>query len=180
MVSDLTNDEEAATSESTDVQPFTLWLIWGTLLFAMAMYGVMTQFIGSNDPMPASSLQTFIIALSVVSVSEVPVIWFLRQTMFYKRLDDRNFSNIDDLQQAYFTTSIITWALCESIAIYGFVLAVMSSQVVYYFPFALAGAILMLLFRPNLRQAVDSYRSTSSSPTPDSTTSATDPGSTAQ
>jgi len=166
MVSDFTNDDEAATSGDTDFQPFTLWLIWGALLFAMAMYGVMTQFISSDDPMPASSLQTFIIALSVVSASEVPVIWFLRRTMFYKRLDDGTFSNIDDLQQTYFTTCIIIWALCESIAIYGFVLAVMSSHVTYYFPFALAGAILMLFFRPNLQQAVDAYRSTSSSPTP--------------
>jgi hypothetical protein len=49
----------------------------------------------------------------------------------------------------YFTACIISWALCESIAIYGLVLVQLSHQLVHYFGFAAGALFNFALYRPS-------------------------------
>jgi F0F1-type ATP synthase membrane subunit c/vacuolar-type H+-ATPase subunit K len=44
--------------------------------------------------------------------------------------------------------SILTWALCEAIAIYGLILTLLYREPLYYVPFAVVGAGAMLAYRP--------------------------------
>ena len=136
---------------------FTMWIVWGALLVSVFIYGGVVSFAGADEPKSAEELQMFLIVFSAIAAGEIPVIFVLRKMLFFDKLDDRDFDDRGDVADNYFTASIITWALCESIAIYGFMLAFLSGEVIYYFPFAAVAVAMMLYFRPQLGAQLEAF-----------------------
>lgn len=132
----------------------TLWIMWGAMLFALIMYGVVLFMLTQNkdgftSPEP-DLIKTLIITFSGVSVAELGAIYFLRKLTFSSKLENHAFETLDELRDGYKTASILSWAFCEAIAIYGFVLGVMTHDPTYYLYFAPPAVILFLLLRPQL------------------------------
>jgi hypothetical protein len=153
-----------ANSQNSGVEPQILWLIWGSLLAFIGFYGVLTQVIEVSNEMESGTLTTMTFTLGIFAAGEIPVIWVLRRMTFWSRLEDGVFEDSEAVGQAYFTACILSWALCESIAIYGFVLAFLSGDVIYYIPFAAIGASLMVVFRPDLAGVLEKHREQSAEP----------------
>lgn len=59
---------------------------------------------------------------------------------------------VDAAAGKLFTASIVTWALCESMAIYGLVLSFTSYQMKYFLPFAALSLLNFLIYRPRKEQ----------------------------
>lgn len=133
-------------------------MIWGGMLFSLGVYAGVLIAVPRPDAMPWEELQTMLIALSAVAVAEIPMIIFLRKMFFFVRLVDGDFDDEEELEAGYFTTSIISWALAESIAIYGFVLAFMGGMIDLYYPFAVTSTALLLLFRYQPDAQIEAFR----------------------
>ena len=52
--------------------------------------------------------------------------------------------------QIYFTYKLLTWALCESIAVQGFVLSFISGSLVYHLIFSSIAVFLFFLYKPDI------------------------------
>ena len=52
--------------------------------------------------------------------------------------------------QIYFTFKLLTWALCESIAVQGFVLSFISGSLVYHLIFSSVALFFFFLYRPDI------------------------------
>ena len=135
--------------------PKLLWIVWGAMLFSLVIYGVVLRFIEPTGEMDPSQLQMMLMAFSVVSATEIGVIFFLRNLLFFGRIEDGEFDDRDEVAQGYFTTSVITWALCEAIGIYGLVLSMLTGDITYFLAFGLVGGALMLYFRPQWEAHVE-------------------------
>lgn len=170
----MAEQDRTPTDDAREVQPFTLWIIWGGLLVSMLIYGAIVPMLDTGAQMDVETFQTYAIVLSLVAASEVPIIWALRRMTFVNRLTRGDFSDEQAVSQAYFTTSVITWALCESIVIYGFILAFFSNDVLYYVPFASVGIIMMIVFRPDLPAQIQTFRAKSTNDADDSSTADTE------
>ncbi|QDG49402.1 hypothetical protein FIV42_01210 [Persicimonas caeni] len=132
----------------------TLWIMWGAMLFALIMFGVVLFVLTQNKdgftPPEPDLIQTLTITFSGLSVAELGAIYFLRKLTFFSKLKYHAFESLDELRDGYKTASILSWAFCEAIAIYGFVLGVMTYDPTYYLYFAPPAVLLFLLLRPQL------------------------------
>jgi len=113
------------------------WTIWGALLFSVFLYGGVGFFaagVGTAEPDP-NFLNVLFIALCFVSVFTSTAVLFLL---------GRFMSNTCD----FITYCIVRWAMSESIAIFGLVLALMGAQarpLIFY----VWSAMLMILTAPS-------------------------------
>lgn len=137
--------------------PTIMWIIWGALLASLPAYGGVLPILETQQSMDPETFQMMLIGLAVAAVSEIPVIFVLRKMLFFGKLENGDFEDREAVGQQYYVTSIVTWALCESIAIYGFVLSFMSGKLIYYPAFAAVGAALMILFRPKLNEQLEAF-----------------------
>lgn len=133
----------------------TLFIVWGALLFSILVYGgVLAFLISSADPEMASDdpelLQTLTLAFGLTALVTAGIAIYFRKD-FTKKLEQGQFVESDNILELYFTPCIISWALSEAIAIYGFVLGLLSYEFIYFIAFAGPGFILMLAMRPQTR-----------------------------
>lgn len=133
----------------------TFFIIWGSLLFSILVYGgVLSHLISSPDSELTRSepdlIQTLTLAFTFISILIVGIAIYFRRD-FIKKLEQGQFVDVEDPAQAYFTPCIISWALSEAIAIYGFVLGILSLEFIYFVAFAGPAFILMLALRPQVQ-----------------------------
>jgi len=144
-------------------------IIYLALIASLGLYGFVA-YENASRMAPHALEPTFLYALIGVAAMEMVGIVFLRRMMLppmqaARSLDDRVALEGVAASSAvgkYFTTSIISWALCESIAIYGLVLVFLSGDFRYYAPFAGVSLLNFLFYRPSiddLQAAVRSARS---------------------
>ncbi len=72
------------------------------------------------------------VVFAIFSVTMVVAIFAGRRFLFFRRFKTGDFETIKKLRVKYFTTCIVTWALAEAIAIYGFVLAILSEDIAHF------------------------------------------------
>ena len=143
-------------AESNGNPTMTVWILWAAMLMSLGIYGVVLEIRPApENPQPLNEVMLY--AFIAVSVSELVVIFVLRHTTFFSKLEKGDFESVEQLKSAYLTTAIMTWALCESIAIFGFVLSILTGDIIYYFPFGGAGAVLMIYFRPQLSRWIAEF-----------------------
>jgi F0F1-type ATP synthase membrane subunit c/vacuolar-type H+-ATPase subunit K len=121
-------------------------IVWSVLLVSQLIYLIL--------PLPASDSTTrlpevFPAALGFVAFTQaVAIVAALRvraiQPIRAGLLDPTSETGAANL----FVTLLICWVLAESIAIFGLVLRFLHFEWMYSFPFAVAGALLMLIARP--------------------------------
>lgn len=130
------------------VDPKMLWIIWGGLLASVGLYGVVAHTITISDPSTTGSTARILTyGLAAASLGSIAFAYWIRKAMFFDKEDDPDFEGAQRAQ-TLFTTSIVTWALCESVAIYGLVLRVITGNITLFYPFAGVAVALFILFRP--------------------------------
>jgi hypothetical protein len=132
-----------------DTAKRTLNMIRAALIFAIAVY----MFIGervaaaSTGPFNAMLFQ----ALAVLAVVNVVLILIVRRSMVTPAMASLKTSPSDiSALNRWRGGYIATYALCEAVALYGFVLRVLGFSYRMVVPFFLASFILMIFFSPRI------------------------------
>ncbi len=148
--------------EKQEVSATTLWITWGALFMSLIIYMVVLFIITGNPenaPEPDPELiSTLRIAFGGVAVAEIIGLFVARKAMFFDKLSgDNAFASLEKMRGTYMTTCILSWALAESVAIYGFVLSFLSYELIYYEVFFVPAAVLYIAFRPQLGKVEKRY-----------------------
>ncbi|HYL15096.1 MAG TPA: hypothetical protein VEV41_18800 [Terriglobales bacterium] len=126
-------------------------MIRAALLVAIAIY----MFIGEKlGPSRAQASPILFQAIAVVSIMTIVAIFLLRRSMVLPALDRLQSQSQDSQALLRWRAGYIaTYALCEALALYGFVLRVLGFPFAQVIPFYVASAGLMLYYRPQLPQS---------------------------
>ena len=128
-------------SEQSQANMQTIWIIYGALCMSMIVYGVVGYVIVAPPEDPNSDL-VMPLALAMISLTTGVGSFFVDKFV----------------QGNYQTRSIIKWALTESIAIYGFVLYFLTANNVYLLAFIAFALALMAVHAPNQKAFEESLK----------------------
>jgi hypothetical protein len=130
----------------------TLWFIWSAMVYSILIYLGVAYFLvrstsaASPEFVPAFAIFTIFLALLSVGMSIVIRMKLLSGPMQEGKLDLASPQGM----QKYQTISIISWALDETIAIFGLVLVVISGVFYYAIPYCVVSLVLLALHRPSV------------------------------
>ena len=124
-----------------------LRILQAAMLLSIVLYAVVGEVAGPRRPQPTNP--AFVLILAMISASTVLVVFLLRRIMVFRAADllAKQPSDADALSR-WRSGHIITFALCESIALYGLVLRMLGQTLGQIAPFYLAAAFLILYFVP--------------------------------
>lgn len=140
-----------------------LRILHGALLGSIAIYGVMVVVViggQQNQPraQPASDPKLLAAALGAAALMDLVMIAVLRKRLMPKQAiedDGRRTDLANEAPPGFLavlpklrSALIVTWALCEAIAIFGLVVAFVSLDMRYFAPFAVVGAGAMIYYAP--------------------------------
>ncbi len=140
--------------------PLIVWIVWGAMLMTLVIYLVVLYVVVGMDstPQPAArSIDTLRLAFGAIGLTTVGAVFWLRRITFFTPFRNGTIDTADALSAKYFSTCILSWAMSEAVAIDGFVLTMLSHQLMYYAIFAAPSVILYLLFRPRLTHYLDEF-----------------------
>lgn len=127
--------------------PQLLWILWGSMLVSLAIYGFIPFFVAWEHETPGSD--ALVIALGGVAVSTAVATFVLRRLLLAAPIANRSLDPSTPAGRArIFQAHLFCWVLSESVGLYGLVLFFLygSRPLLYGF---LAGAfVLMLLHAP--------------------------------
>jgi hypothetical protein len=125
----------------------TLNMIRAGLIVAIAAYMFIGEKVGTGGMGPSNTILFQIFA--VIAVMNVVVILVVRRSMVAPSLATLTSNAGDALALNRWRTGyVITYALCEALALYGFILRILGFSFRSVVPFYLASVILMTYFRP--------------------------------
>jgi hypothetical protein len=154
-------------SARLDASSRTMHILWAALMMSVATYGFAVFMIaGQADaqitPLP---LPPFVIPIVAVSVAITGIMLYrqltspdrIRAAMQAKGSEQDATLSESELRLSrvpplVFTASIIRWALFESVAVFGLVLAIMSHSFEDFVPYGVAAVALMASTPPKVRQ----------------------------
>lgn len=143
---------------------FMFWLIWAAMLGMLFVYLGLAVYLGElgdgPDEVDWELVSMLLYVFAAVSVLDVAFAIGFRIFSFFRKLDAGEFDSSDTVANKYFRISIITWVLVEAVAIYGFVLFILSYELNYYLAFMAPALVLMVIYRPKLGAIVDRWRKT--------------------
>jgi hypothetical protein len=129
----------------------TVRLIQIAMLVSIALYVVVGEKVALHAPTPNSTL---FYGISFISISMVGAIFVVRRTLVMpsegvlrERPDD--VVNLARWKSGY----IVTFAFCETLALFGLVLRLLGFTLSQVWPFYLGGFALMLFFAPRAPRA---------------------------
>lgn len=126
----------------------TLRIIWGALLSSLSIYAGLTFILQPPAGfVPNEQGALFIGVFAAVSITQLTLIPFLRQLLFWKPLGRGDIAP-DQLIQRFFTASIVSWALCEAVAVFGLTLYMLTYERPPALAFMAVGALAMLSLAP--------------------------------
>ena len=127
----------------------TLNMIRAALIFAIAVYMFIGERVAVGRASPINAMLFQILA--VVAVVNVVGILIVRRSMVIPSLAALQTNSADTAASTRWRGGyIVTYALCEAIALYGFVLRVLGFSYRMVVPFYLASFILMIYFGPRV------------------------------
>ena len=119
-------------------------ILWFAMLVALFIYAFVAWVLTKEmDPLTAnlqtvSQLQTLFGVLSLILAGSIPTI---KKILSSSRTPSPDQKNI-------FIAQVVSWALCESIAVFGLVLSFLGKDFDLFFPFGAASILLMSYHRP--------------------------------
>jgi hypothetical protein len=142
----------------------TQWILWGALTSSLGIYFVLANVL-ATAPGAAPVEPVLVYALGGVAATLFALIPIVRGKMLPpmrapaslgEALPTMNGPSpaLAKLQAAL----IVSWAMCEAIAIFGLVLVVLSHQTRYFFYFAPLALVGMVLYRPSVDRAAEVLR----------------------
>lgn len=137
---------------STNSNISMMWIVWGSLLASVFIYGIVGYVVTAepSEALNSEIVPTLFPILALLSVMILPLILFFRKMMLYGPLENGAIETIEQLRTRAFTPYMVSWALSESVAIYGFLLTFLSYNMDYYFGFTAWSIVLFAIFRPNM------------------------------
>ncbi len=142
----------------------TQQFVFGALAASILIYGVVVVVAAKGEPVPLDPMLRWILA-GVSVMTSVAVLVLRRARLPPLAEDESPYQRqnapppVEVVPEAVvaklFTTYILTWALSESIAIYGVVLAFLSQSPKEFWPFGFA-ALLLILTNPPTRGRLES------------------------
>ena len=145
------------TTVSTSV--FVQRMVHAALILSLGIYAVVFRVAFATQPPNPALASTMFPALAAVSLVQlVLVIPLLRRKMMPARAEATSFTDVAGAQvtptaaaalAGYTRVQIVSWALCESVAMFGFVLSVLTIDFRYYIGFAVAALLNLILYRPS-------------------------------
>jgi F0F1-type ATP synthase membrane subunit c/vacuolar-type H+-ATPase subunit K len=133
-----------------------LRILQAAMLISIVLYAVVGEIAGPHHSRPMNL--AFVLILAMVSSSTVLVAFLLRRVMVFRAAGALAQQPADAAALSRWRSGyIVTFALCESIALYGLVLRMLGQTLGQIAPFYLAGFLLMLYYGPR-RPASDPMR----------------------
>ena len=145
----------------------TLTILYVALMGALGMYAYVAFMIaGAQEPRPLPDIMLPVfIAMGAGAMVMIPI---LRGKLLPPMKEATSLNDtVPENEQTraatakLFSASIVTWALCESIAIYGLVLSFMTAEPKYFLGFAAASLVNFLIYRPRKEQLLGAARAAS-------------------
>ena len=121
-----------------------------TVCIAMLVSILLYVFVGERTPHPVRPTNlVFYYAMTFMAVGMIAAIFLLRRVMVIRaeRILAHNAEDSVSLNR-WRAGYIVTFALSEAIALYGFVLRFLSFSLAQVMPFYVAGFVLLVIFRP--------------------------------
>ncbi len=146
----------------------TFRILYAALIGALGIYGVVAwQNTHRGEPIRPLD-PTFLYAIVGFAFFQMVTIPFLRRLRMPPLKAPTSLSDDPPIDGAaaeaaiakLFTANIVTWAMCESIAIFGLVLCFISLDFRYYPPFAGVALLNFLFYRPSLDDLQAAVRAT--------------------
>jgi F0F1-type ATP synthase membrane subunit c/vacuolar-type H+-ATPase subunit K len=124
--------------EINEEQKKVVRIIYFALLASMFIYGFVLIKVGKNGMEYSEKYQNYFFVFLGLSI-----IMSLGSIFFHKKAYIKGINH-----QQFFSMNVISWALNESICIYGFVLSFLSGQILYYIGFTIWAVSANLMMRP--------------------------------
>jgi len=125
-------------------------LIQVAMLVSIAMYGV----VGEMAARPTAPNKTFYYAISFISISLVGAVLVVRKTLvLHSEAQLREKPDDDVILARWKAGHILTYALCEALALFGLVLRLLGFTLGQVWYFYLGGFALLLFFTPRAPQS---------------------------
>lgn len=125
----------------------TVRLIQVAMLVSIGAYVVAGEVAGARLTLNANTVY----AISFASISLVGAILVVRKTWVLQSEEQLREKPGDLVLLARWKTGyIVTYVLCEALALFGLLLRLMGSTLVHVWPYYAGGAVLVLLFWPRL------------------------------
>ena len=140
--------DEQAQQEANRTYMLVL-MIWGSMIFSVLMYVAISFVLTQNKkPVENSSIPMMRNIFMALSFSGAGAAYFIKQALL-KRITSRpGAANAVALAAQYQTAGIVTFALSEACAVYGFVLVFLSNSMKEIFPFTGISLFCFMIFFP--------------------------------
>ncbi|MEM1349274.1 MAG: hypothetical protein AAGI01_12005 [Myxococcota bacterium] len=124
-------------------------ILWAAMLMSIFLYVGLTFVLTMPEGFEAEAhtQAVFIGSFAVVSLSILGVTFVLRQVMFFRKFEKGDLT-ADSAPAAYQTVAIVSFAMAEAIALFGFVLHMTTYDPVAPLPFFGLGLVLLLMLYP--------------------------------
>ncbi len=121
-----------------------------TVRIAMLVSIVLYVFVGERTAHPAKPINlVFYYAITFMAVGMIAAIFLLRRVMVIRAEQTLAQKAEDPVSLNRWRAGyIVTFALCEAIALYGFVLRFVGFSLAQVMPFYVTGFVLLVFFRP--------------------------------
>ena len=138
-------------------QWFTVRILWGSLMTALAVYLVIATVRGSEaavgietqpgDPAWLAHAPRYV--MGIMSLGMLIAAFVIRRAAVNPK------SLISRFTGAYLNTTIVAWALCESVGIFGLVNFLIEGEFLWLYVFVGVSAAALVLLRPRKRDLID-------------------------
>lgn len=141
---------------------FTLKILYFALVMSTCIYGAIA-FVVARTPLRMEMVIAYALggcALMIMGIIPVLRSRVMPPTREAHSLDEKVPENdaVAAALQKYFTACILSWALCESIAIFGLVLSFLSGEPKYFVPFGALSLVNFAIYRPSREQLLSVAR----------------------
>jgi len=126
-----------------------LWVVWACLVVSLFIYGAMPLMLQPPQAPPPPPQASFIGALAFVGLMTAVATILLRRFAIVQPVRSGNMDITTTAGAArFFTISLLTWVLSESIGIYGLVSFFLYRVAALLYPFLAVAFLLMIFHAP--------------------------------
>jgi hypothetical protein len=137
-----------------------IWIIWAALAISALIYVLLAHLLAKSWTAPQPDfLSTLRNAFYVVSTAEIFIIHFSRKWMLATRSDSGAFKSALVTKHhptpglgKYTTVSIVSWAIADSIAIYGLLLFLLGGSFQDLYLFVAVALAVIIFYRPKMSE----------------------------
>lgn len=145
-------------------------ILWMTMIMSLGFLGVVAFVVlpQGGEPAPHFMLGVFV----GLAIADLVAVQILRgklmpaetgPTSLTDALPDATTPDARAALGKLATANLVSWALCESVAMFGLMATVMLKQPVYYIGFAAVALVFLVLYRPDADDVAAALRATKTS-----------------